>query len=176
MGSYKILLFLVLFPCSDLFLSVNSIEFEVGDDKGWEVPPSKNQQMYNEWASQNRFQVDDTVRFKYKKDSVMVVSESDYDKCHSTQPMFFSNNGDTTFTLNRSGLFYFISGVVGHCEKGQKMIIKVLQETANSPPPSVQNGTTNSSPTESGAAAMRTGVSASTLVLFIMSVIGFIFV
>ncbi|XP_010265365.1 PREDICTED: mavicyanin-like [Nelumbo nucifera] len=172
-SSCKVFLVLILVSYS-LFLDVKSNEFDVGDDEGWVVPPSKNEQMYNKWASHNRFQVNDTVRFKYKKDSVMVVSESDYDKCHSTQPIFFSNNGDTEITLDHSGLFYFISGVSGHCEKGQKMIIKVLEEPKNDSPPSNQNGT-SSSPDQNGAVAMA-GFPALTLAQFILSVIGLFFV
>ncbi|MED6155058.1 hypothetical protein PIB30_002274 [Stylosanthes scabra] len=107
--------------------TVNSTEFQVGGDDGWVVPTSKNDdQIYNQWASQNRFKVDDTLRFKYSKDSVMVVSEEEYDSCRSSKPLFFFNNGDTVFKLDHPGLFYFISGVSGHCDRGQKMIVKVL--------------------------------------------------
>lgn len=64
-----------------------------------------------------------------------MVSEEEYKKCQTTKPEFYSNKGDdTVFKLNRPGLFYFISGVSGHCEKGQKMIIKVME--VESPPPS----------------------------------------
>ncbi|XP_026415935.1 early nodulin-like protein 1 [Papaver somniferum] len=73
------------------------------------------------------------IGFKYGKDSVMVVSDSDYKACNSTQPIFFSNNGNTIFKLDRSGYFYFISGVSGHCERGQKMIIKVMAVEEASP-------------------------------------------
>ncbi|RZC76016.1 hypothetical protein C5167_000197 [Papaver somniferum] len=107
-------------------LVVHSLEYDVGDTKGWVVPQSNASNIYNEWASKKRFQIEDSIRFKYGKDSVMVVSETDYKACNSTQPMFFSNNGNTIFKLDRSGYFYFISGVSGHCERGQKMIIKVL--------------------------------------------------
>ncbi|XP_057479145.1 early nodulin-like protein 6 [Actinidia eriantha] len=98
-------------------------EFEVGGDKGWGTPPSKNDQIYNQWASKNRFNVGDILRFKYNKDSILVVTDEEYDKCKSSHPIFFSNNGDTDFKLDRPGLFYFISGVAGHCERGLKMII-----------------------------------------------------
>lgn len=42
---------------------VTSTEFQVGDkSNGWEVPKSKSDQdMYNEWASKNRFKVNDTL-------------------------------------------------------------------------------------------------------------------
>ncbi|KAM0838150.1 hypothetical protein ACQ4PT_061175 [Festuca glaucescens] len=108
-------------------------DFEVGGDAGWVVPPAGQAGTYNEWASKNRFLLGDSVHFKYKKDSVMVVTEEEYDKCASTHPIFFSNNGDTEVRLDHPGLFYFISGVTGHCQRGQKMAIKVIGPDA--PPP-----------------------------------------
>jgi hypothetical protein len=59
--------FLLLILCSSFnqFFFVTSIEFEVGGDDGWVVPKSRNDQMYNQWASKNRFNVDDTVSKYY---------------------------------------------------------------------------------------------------------------
>ena len=56
---------------------------------------------------------------------MLEVSEEDYKKCNSSHPNFFSNTGNTVFKLDHRGPFYFISGVSGHCEKGQHLIIKV---------------------------------------------------
>ncbi|XP_062174775.1 early nodulin-like protein 5 [Alnus glutinosa] len=137
-------IFIILSFSFNQFFFVTSTEFEVGGDHGWVVPKPKTDQMYNQWASKNRFNVDDTVHFKYKKDSVLVVSEEEYEKCHSAHPLFFSNNDDSVFKLDRPGLFYFISGVAGHCERGQKMIIKVL-EPANPPQSANSNTTTTDS-------------------------------
>ncbi|KAL9375686.1 hypothetical protein Peur_032565 [Populus x canadensis] len=50
----------------------------------------------------------------------MKVRVEDYKKCHSRHPNFFSN---TVYHLNYPASSYFISGVSGHCEKGQRMII-----------------------------------------------------
>uniref|UniRef100_A0ACD5Y3V5 Uncharacterized protein n=1 Tax=Avena sativa TaxID=4498 RepID=A0ACD5Y3V5_AVESA len=117
----------------------SATDFEVGADAGWIVPPAGQADTYNEWASKNRFLLGDSVHFKYKKDSVMLVTEEEYNKCASAHPIFFSNNGDTEVHLDRSGLFYFISGVTGHCERGQKMAIKVIGPNAPPPaPPSPQ--------------------------------------
>lgn len=66
--------------------------------------------------------------FKYKKDSVMEVSKSDYKECDSSRPNLYSNTGNTVHTLNRSGFFYFISGSAGHCELGQRMIVWVIEQ------------------------------------------------
>ncbi|GFP94089.1 early nodulin-like protein 1 [Phtheirospermum japonicum] len=84
--------------------------------------------MHNEWASKLRFKVGDTIRFKYKKDSVMEVDKKNYKECNSDRPIFFSNTGNTMYTLDRSGFFYFISGATGHCEKGQRMIVWVMAQ------------------------------------------------
>lgn len=79
-----------------------------------------------------RFYLSIITDFSYKKDSVMVVNKDDYENCVSSHPKFFSNAGSTVYILNKPGLFYFISGVSGHCEKGLKMIVKVLD--SDSPP------------------------------------------
>lgn len=89
--------------------------------------------------------------FKYNKDSVMEVTEEDYKKCNSTHPVFFSNTGNTVFRFDHSGLFYFISGVSGHCDKGQRMIIKVMASEESSS----HGGKSSGSP----AAALSIGVS-----------------
>ncbi|KAJ8772184.1 hypothetical protein K2173_027361 [Erythroxylum novogranatense] len=152
MGPCKYFGFFIILS-SLLIYSVRSTEFLVGGEDGWTAPESKNDHdMYNEWASRNRFKVDDTVLFKYNKDSVMVVnSEEEYQKCESDHPLFFFNDGQTIFKLDRPGFFYFVSGVTGHCQKGQRMIIKVLEIQIPTPPPT-SNNQTNADKQESGAA------------------------
>ncbi|KAB2002062.1 hypothetical protein ERO13_D11G038533v2 [Gossypium hirsutum] len=94
------------------FYTVICAEYEVNGDNGWIVPKHDNR-TYNNWASTNRFIVNDTIR-------------KEYDKCQTSHPQFFSNNGDTDYKLDQPGLFYFISGATGHCQRGQKMVVKVL--------------------------------------------------
>ncbi|XP_010249435.2 PREDICTED: early nodulin-like protein 1 [Nelumbo nucifera] len=120
--------------------------------------------MYNEWASKNRFQIGDAIRFKYKKDSVMAVSDSDYKRCNSTYPIFFSNNGNTLYRLDHSGLFYFISGASGHCERGQKMIIKVM---------SPEDSEGRDEPNSSDVAAPVAGASTLVILQLVLSFLGF---
>ncbi|PSS35265.1 Early nodulin-like protein [Actinidia chinensis var. chinensis] len=125
MASHYMMLLLVSLSAFHL-LSVSSYELQVGDTNGWVVPAVNDSKFYNDWASENRFRVGDTIRFKYVKDSVLEVTEADYKKCNSTHPSFFSNTGNTVFKLDRSGSFYFISGAFGHCGRGQRMIVKVM--------------------------------------------------
>ncbi|KAJ7978820.1 early nodulin-like protein 1 [Quillaja saponaria] len=174
MASYQIFLCLILFSFTQIFLGT-CLEFQVGGDSGWVVPKSKNDdQLYNQWASKNRFIIGDTVHFKYKKDSVLVVTQEEYEKCKSSHPLFFSNNGDTVFKFERPGLFYFISGVTGHCERGLQMIIKVL-EPALPPQSETENSTTLDSTHKGGAADHMISISSTAIVVLVMTFFGMIF-
>lgn len=148
------LLFLVLFSC--LVYSSCSYQFVVGGRDGWVVKPSEN---YNQWAGRMRFQVNDTLLFKYKSgsDSVVVVNKDDYDKCNAANPIIKLDDGNSIFKFNRSGPFYFISGNKSNCDQGQKLVVVVLAvRTPPSPsPPHVPSPTTSppqgSSPSSSPA-------------------------
>ncbi|KAL3837757.1 hypothetical protein ACJIZ3_022348 [Penstemon smallii] len=153
-----------------IFISLHlvmCVELDVGGGKGW-VTPTKNDQLYNDWASGNRFKI--CLCFYYKKDSVLVVTEEEYERCRSAHPMFFSNNGDTVYTLDRPGLFYFISGVAGHCERGLKMIVKVLDQPES--PPQVSNQTASDHHKKGGAAVQFNGFGS--LILLIIVVVSVI--
>ncbi|KAH7850723.1 hypothetical protein Vadar_002064 [Vaccinium darrowii] len=99
-----------------------------------------------------------TIGFENKKDSVLLVTNEEYDKCKSSHPLFFSNNGDTVFKVDKPGLFYFISGVAGHCDRGLKMIVKVLEPESPPPPPS-------SNETSGGGVKAARTISSSTVVI-----------
>ncbi|XWS51302.1 hypothetical protein CRYUN_Cryun12cG0165300 [Craigia yunnanensis] len=128
----------------------------------------KKKKIYNKWASKNRFKVDDTIHFKYKKDSVLVVKE-EYDKC----PLILNSSPTmvTIFKLDQPGFFYFISGVTGHCQKGQKKIIKVL-EPATPPQSQNQNSTTSTPENMKNGAVEVAAVTSSTLMLLLISAFG----
>ena len=71
--------------------------------------------------------------FKYNKlvDSVLVVNKQDYDSCNVTNPIRKMHGGDSTFLLDKPGQFYFISGNVKHCVKGEKLSLVVLSSYHN---------------------------------------------
>ncbi|GKB01258.1 early nodulin-like protein 2, partial [Tanacetum coccineum] len=108
--------------------------FEVGGKNGWTTSPSEN---YNSWAGRLRFLINDTLHFKYDggKDSVLVVNKGDYDGCNVNNPITKLEGGDSTFKLDRSGPFYFISGNKPNCDQGEKMTVVVLALRNRSPPP-----------------------------------------
>ncbi|CAM8947076.1 unnamed protein product [Rhodiola kirilowii] len=105
-----------------------SFQFQVGGDKGWIKPPANKTNVYNNWARQTRFQVGDTVYFKYANDSVLVVNEADYKACNVNNPVSKHTDGNTVIELDHHGVFYFISGNAAHCKAGQKLIIDVLAD------------------------------------------------
>ena len=71
-GIWKVVVFSALFSSLHLFTAMCS-EFEVGEDKGWVVPSSKNDQLYNQWASKNRFKVNDTISKYYFKIKIIFI-------------------------------------------------------------------------------------------------------
>ncbi|XP_059662662.1 early nodulin-like protein 3 [Cornus florida] len=142
-------LFLIIF--TGLICTSNAYRFIVGGGDGWVLSPFEN---YNHWAQRNRFQVNDTLFFKYKNgsDSVLVVKKDDYDKCNTEKPIMKMDDGDSVFKFDRSGPFFFISGNKDNCQKGQKLIVVVLavRNHHKSPPAPVgQTPASSPSPTKS---------------------------
>ncbi|XP_042387822.1 mavicyanin-like [Zingiber officinale] len=105
--------------------TVSAIKFRVGGEKGWTEPNGDAAENYNHWASHNRFRVGDSLYFKYENDSLLEVTKEDYKKCYTANPLRKFASGITTVALDRSGLFFFISGEPGHCEAGQRLIVRV---------------------------------------------------
>ncbi|KAL6196531.1 hypothetical protein ACLB2K_032146 [Fragaria x ananassa] len=110
---------------SRAFMWHKGYKFYVGGRDGWVLKPSES---YNHWAERNRFQVNDTLYFKYNKgsDSVLVVNKDNFFNCNTSNPIQKLDEGNSEFKFDRSGPFYFISGQDGNCANGQKLIIIVL--------------------------------------------------
>ncbi|XP_062183717.1 early nodulin-like protein 5 [Phragmites australis] len=102
--------------------------FHVGGPRGWRVPEVGTN--YGWWAMNNRFHVGDELYFKYTNDSVLVVDREAFDACNATEPLTTFADGATTFRLDRPGFFCFISGEPGHCEEGQRLIVRVMVHPA----------------------------------------------
>ncbi|GER43076.1 early nodulin-like protein 1 [Striga asiatica] len=122
------LTFFVLFSYSS-----SGFQFNVGGKDGWKINPSES---YNHWAERLRFQVNDTLLFKYKEgsDSVLVVDKDDYTLCNTANPIAKSDDGQSTFKFERSGPFFFISGNKSSCGCGQKLVVVVLAVRSSRPP------------------------------------------
>ncbi|KAI5605434.1 hypothetical protein BDE02_01G351400 [Populus trichocarpa] len=99
--------------------------FDVGGKDGWVTNPSES---YNHWAEKNRFQVNDSLVFKYNNgsDSVLLVTKDDYNSCKTKKPLKTMGSGSSVFQFDKSGPYFFISGNEDNCRKGQKMTVVVL--------------------------------------------------
>ncbi|CAL4968211.1 unnamed protein product [Urochloa decumbens] len=104
------------------------LEFHVGGPRGWRVPDGNTS--YGWWANNNRFHVGDRLYFKYSHDSVLVVDRPALDACNTTAPLAAFADGATTVRLDRPGFFCFISGEPGHCEEGQRLVVRVMVHPA----------------------------------------------
>ncbi|GFP79502.1 early nodulin-like protein 1 [Phtheirospermum japonicum] len=127
--------------------------------KAWQIPSSVSDSL-NHWAKKFRFLIGDSLVFKYdgSKDSVLEVTRRDYVTCNTSAPIKNYIGGDTTVRLGRPGLYYFISGAEGHCQKGQKLISVVISERHRrviSPAPSPSAG--NEGPAVAPAPASGAG-------------------
>ncbi|XP_019153862.1 PREDICTED: early nodulin-like protein 2 [Ipomoea nil] len=124
----------VVFFASLFFPSYDASEFDVGGNDGWVLNPSES---YSHWAARIRFQVNDTLLFRYEKgcESVLEVGEEDYEKCNGENPMKKMDDGYSVLELDRSGPFYFISGIQENCENGQKIVVVVLAPKHHNAPP-----------------------------------------
>ncbi|OVA20254.1 Plastocyanin-like [Macleaya cordata] len=112
-----------------------SHEFKVGDEGGWREPDANNTEMYNQWATKNKFKVGDSLYFEYRNDSVLEVDKQGYYHCNMTKPIASFNDCKTVIKLVKPGPFYFISGAPDHCKNGQRLLINVINPYP-SPPPS----------------------------------------
>ncbi|CAN4103317.1 unnamed protein product [Withania somnifera] len=144
--------------------SSQGYEFYVGGKKGWILEPSEP---YSQWVKKNRFQINDTIVFKYKKgsDSVVVVHDlDDYTNCNKTSPIHHMKDGHSKLKFTRNGPFYFISGQGDNCEKGQKLLVVVMSPNHHhhkspSPAPSLSPESTSPAPAPEASAAMGVGSS-----------------
>ncbi|XAR67475.1 hypothetical protein NMG60_11002248 [Bertholletia excelsa] len=122
-----------------------AFQFKVGGSGSWGVP-SSSRISYNHWAEKNRFSVGDTILFEYtaNQDSVLLVSKENYENCNTSAPEAEYHDGRTVFQFNRSGPFYFISGVKDNCVKGEKLVVVVLADRSGASTSSLALGSVGS--------------------------------
>ncbi|XP_019251245.1 PREDICTED: early nodulin-like protein 1 [Nicotiana attenuata] len=142
----------------EFFCSSQAYTFHAGGKNGWILKPFES---YNHWAERNRFQVNDTIVFKYKKghDSVLIVHKDDYIKCKKNKPIHAFKNGHSKFKFPKSGPFYFISGHADNCKNGQKLIVVVLSPNHNKTSVETSSPSPAPAPTKSAAASIMGGSS-----------------
>ncbi|CAN6277633.1 unnamed protein product [Urochloa humidicola] len=117
-----------------LAAAAGATQYKVGGDNGWAVPDS-GAEPFNTWAEKTRFQIGDDLLFVYPKDkdSVLLVEPADYNTCNTSSYDKQFADGSTSFTLDRAGDFFFISGVEANCRAGEKLIVMVTGGPAAAP-------------------------------------------
>ncbi|XP_062114680.1 uclacyanin 1-like [Humulus lupulus] len=96
-------------------------DYNVGDSAGWNTGVD-----YTAWAKGKTFKVGDTLVFKYAVGSqnVIEVNKGEFEGCKATQGVPLTSGNDRV-PLRSPGPKYFICGVAGHCDLGQKLTITV---------------------------------------------------
>ncbi|KAG1335313.1 mavicyanin-like [Cocos nucifera] len=111
-----------------------SSQYKVGDAEGWQLPDANNTDAYKIWASKFTFYVGDSIVFEYKNDSVVKVDKRGYYHCNESSHGSMFKDGHTVFLLDKPGFYYFVSGDLDHCKKGQRLMIEVKGQRL---PPSI---------------------------------------
>uniref|UniRef100_A0A7N0VN80 Phytocyanin domain-containing protein n=1 Tax=Kalanchoe fedtschenkoi TaxID=63787 RepID=A0A7N0VN80_KALFE len=107
----------------------------VGDKTGWTTIGNYD---YQGWAATKNFQVGDVITFVYHQQfhNVMQVTHPEYRSCNVTKPIAAYATGNDSITINNYGHHYFLCGVPGHCQSGQKVDINVHVASDVAPSPS----------------------------------------
>ncbi|KAH9647958.1 Phytocyanin domain-containing protein [Citrus sinensis] len=136
--------------------SVAATTYTVGDNAGWTTQGKVD---YYSWVDGKEFKVGDTLVFKYNNamHDVHEVTEADYVACNAKASIKHHISGSDAITLNAPGIYYFICGIPGHCQAGQRLRIEVESDGSPGASPSAAPG---QSPTTSSTS---TGGSASTV-------------
>lgn len=78
--------------------------------------------------------------------NVLHVNHSDFQSCKFTAPIATYSTGKESITIKQPGHYYYICGIPGHCDVGQKVDIRV---TGSSKPSLSPGPTPRSSPSPS---------------------------
>ncbi|XP_004511352.1 mavicyanin [Cicer arietinum] len=109
----------------------NASVHKVGDSSGWTIIGNID---YKNWAATKNFNIGDTINFKYNAQfhNVMRVTHAMYKSCNGSSPIATFTSGNDFIKITNYGHHFFLCGVPGHCQAGQKVDINVLNVSATS--------------------------------------------
>ncbi|TYH36238.1 hypothetical protein ES332_D13G250700v1 [Gossypium tomentosum] len=127
MGGKSTMAALLVILAANLLQSTYGRTYTVGDSTGWGIPANNNDDFYDDWAENKDFLVGDVLVFNFTngQHNVVEVTEAGYDACNAANPVSTVSTGPARITLNRTGEYYFICGIPGHCSSGQKLNVEV---------------------------------------------------
>ncbi|XVF88355.1 hypothetical protein PTKIN_Ptkin19aG0044200 [Pterospermum kingtungense] len=113
------------------------VDYTVGDDYGWDVPPKNSSDFYSIWANRYEFKVGDVAVFRWtgsrKHTAAEVPDKADFDSCNISAETTPLAGGDAVgVRLNTEGVHYFICNIGTHCEQGQKVALNVTADASSS--------------------------------------------
>ncbi|KAL1543232.1 mavicyanin-like [Salvia divinorum] len=126
--------------------------YKVGDSAGWTTIGNID---YKLWSATKTFQLGDVIVFEYNPQfhNVMQVVHSEYKACNASSPISTHTTGNDSIAINTHGHHFFVCGVPGHCQSGQKLDINVLRSpsptpsfSAPLPPPAVPSPSPSAAP------------------------------
>ncbi|CAA7395463.1 unnamed protein product [Spirodela intermedia] len=105
---------------------------KVGDAAGWTIMGNVD---YAAWAASRTFRVGDTIVFTYNSNfhNVLEVNKVGFGKCSAAAPIATYTTGNDSIVLKSSGHQYFLCGIPGHCDAGQKVDINILKLSSPAP-------------------------------------------
>lgn len=80
--------------------------------------------------------------------NVLQVHHAEYKSCNASAPIVTHTSGNDSITITSKGHHFFLCGIPGHCQAGQKVDINVLRVSSSKAPAS---SATSSSPSSSPA-------------------------
>ncbi|XP_057805943.1 mavicyanin-like [Salvia miltiorrhiza] len=137
---------------------------KVGDSAGWTTIANVD---YKQWAISKSFQIGDIIVFEYNSQfhNVMRVTHAEYKTCNVSSPITTHTSGNDSIAIDTRGHHFFVCGVPGHCQAGQKVDINVPRAPSVAPSPSGSASASASPapPLAAGAPAPSSGASLSAL-------------
>lgn len=64
----------------------------------------------------------------------MQVAHAEYQSCNASAPIATHTTGKDSITITTHGHHFFLCGVPGHCQSGQKVDINVLRVSSSASP------------------------------------------
>ncbi|GAB2245342.1 hypothetical protein Droror1_Dr00000835 [Drosera rotundifolia] len=103
--------------------------YKVGDSVGWTTIGNFD---YRQWAATKNFHVGDVINFEYPPQfhNVMRVKHAAYRTCNASSPIATYTTGNDSITITSHGHHFFLCGVPGHCQSGQKVDINVPRDSS----------------------------------------------
>ncbi|XP_058727716.1 basic blue protein-like [Vicia villosa] len=116
-SSTSVVTMLLLCMCVFHSKMIYAATYNVGDAQGWSFGVQN-------WPSGKSFKAGDTLVFKYdpRVHNVVKVNQNGYNSCVASGGSPPYKSGNDSITLAK-GANYFICGVPGHCDLGQKIAV-----------------------------------------------------